>query len=789
MLPDNTPSPNYNYLDDLNEQQREAVTYNSGPALVIAGAGSGKTRVLTYKIVHLLRSGYEPWRILALTFTNKAANEMKERVAKAVGEQVASKIWMGTFHSVFLRLLRRHADLLGYKSAFTIYDASDSKALVRSIISEMNLDDKMYRPGTIAAIISNAKNSMVDAAAYCRDAGCAKADSDAGRPLTGEIFRIYEKRCRLAHAMDFDDILLNMNRLLRDFPEVAEEYQNHFRYILVDEYQDTNLAQHVAISQMAERHKNICVVGDDAQSIYSFRGANIDNILSLKEFYRDLKVFKLERNYRSTRNIIDAAGSLIEKNKRQLHKAVYSLKEEGEKISVTGYDRDVTEAKMVASDIQNTRLVSHDKLDDYAILYRTNSQSRALEEELRRLSIGYQIHSGLSFYQRKEIKDAVAYFRLAINPDDDQALLRVINFPARGIGKTTLKKLQAAATENEVSLWKVVSQTDAYNLDINKGTLAKLRGFADMIESFVSEAANPANDAYTVSQTIINRTSLIAHLGNDKAPEAISIRENLNELLVAAKLFVEQRAEENEDFSMLAFLSEISLASDSENEVDSEAGKVTLMTVHAAKGLEFKHIYIVGLEEELFPSSLSIGSEDEIEEERRLLYVAITRAMETCKLSYANRRFRNGQFLNTRPSRFINDIDAKYLIFRGETGDSTPFNSRDSWRRNYTGRPFGYSSSKSSYPKKKERNEPKLPPRAPVFTPPPVLPKGEKVEGTIHTIAELKEGMRIAHGVFGKGTITHIERENPNATIHVNFDISGMRKLLLKFAKFDIINE
>lgn len=779
----NIPTPDYNYLDSLNEQQRAAVVYHDGPALVIAGAGSGKTRVLTYKIVDLLRHGYEPWRIMALTFTNKAADEMKERVAAAVGEQAASKIWMGTFHSIFLRLLRRHAELLGYKPTFTIYDAADSKALVRSIISEMGLDDKFYRPGTIAAIISNAKNSMVDAECYCRDAGCMKADSDSGRPMTGEIFRTYEKRCRLAHAMDFDDILLNMNILLRDHQEVAEEYQTYFRYILVDEYQDTNLAQHIAISLISARHKNICVVGDDAQSIYSFRGANIDNILTLKNFYSDLRIFKLERNYRSTQTIIDAAGSLIRKNKRQMPKEVYSENAVGEKIRVVGCYSDLEEARTVASEIMNSRLSSHDRLDDYAILYRTNSQSRVLEEELRRLSLGYQIHSGLSFYQRKEIKDAVAYFRLVVNPDDEQALMRIINFPARGIGKTTLQKVQAAAIAESVSQWAIVRDPAKYQLDINKGTARKLAAFVEIIDSFIAESASPGSDAYILAQNIINRTGLISHLAADSTPEAVSIRENLGELIAGAKNFVDARVADGGDVSMLAFLSEISLASDQDNEIDTEAGKVTLMTVHAAKGLEYKHVYIVGLEEDLFPSSLSSGSEAEIEEERRLLYVAITRAKETCMLTFAKSRFRNGQTINTRPSRFIADIDPKYLSMRGTRTFSAPSDSFGGYRKS------SFSSRFSSErQQKRPYREPELPRREPVFAPPPPGGKAApEVTGALHSASELSKGSRIIHPVFGKGTVTLIDVSGPNHTIHVDFDKSGNRRLLLKFAKFDIL--
>ncbi|MDE6511437.1 MAG: UvrD-helicase domain-containing protein, partial [Muribaculaceae bacterium] len=499
---------NYNYLDLLNDQQREAVVYKDGPALVIAGAGSGKTRVLTYKIVDLLRAGYEPWRILALTFTNKAAREMKERITDVVGERVASRLKMGTFHSVFLRILRRHAEEIGFKPSFTIYDTSDSRSLLKGIIKEMQLDEKIYKPATIHSVISNAKNALIDADRYIQDADNYNADKKAKRPLTGQIFKAYCERCKRADAMDFDDILVYMNILLRDFPDIRRHYQEFFRYVLVDEYQDTNFSQHLIISQLAALHKHLCVVGDDAQSIYSFRGANIGNILNMEKRYPDLRIFKLERNYRSTQNIINAAGSLIDKNTRQMKKNVYSENDEGERVKILSTYSDIEEAYLVANMIAKSRLSHHDSYEDYAVLYRTNAQSRALEESLRKRNIAYRIYGGLSFYQRKEIKDAVCYFRIAINPDDDEALRRVINYPTRGIGETTMKKISDAATAANVSLWQVLQDPQSKGVAVNSGTLKKLTAFRDMVQEFIDDNSK-GSDAYALGQLVYNRSGIL----------------------------------------------------------------------------------------------------------------------------------------------------------------------------------------------------------------------------------------------------------------------------------------
>ncbi|MDE5807211.1 MAG: UvrD-helicase domain-containing protein, partial [Muribaculaceae bacterium] len=650
----------YNYLDFLNPQQREAVTYKDGPALVIAGAGSGKTRVLTYKIVDLLAAGYEPYRILALTFTNKAAREMKERIEKLTGPKISSKLWMGTFHSMFLRILRHHAPLIGFKEGFTIYDTTDSRSLVKMIVKELGLDDKCYKPAVVHSAISNAKNAMISPEQYQLDKDLYEQDRRAKRPMTGKIYEIYAKRCLTANAMDFDDILYYMNLLLRDNPDIRRHYQEFFRYILVDEYQDTNFAQHLIVSQLTGEERRLCVVGDDAQSIYSFRGANIGNIINLEKRYPGLKVFKLERNYRSTQNIVNAASSLIARNTRQLKKNVYSENETGEPIEVIRTYSDMEEAYMVANRLSQTKLTHHDPYDEFAILYRTNAQSRVLEEALRKRNIPYRIYGGLSFYQRKEIKDVIAYFRLTVNPDDDEALRRVINYPARGIGETTLRKVQAVASEKGVSLWTVISDPDSYNAGLNAGTKKKLAAFAELMQLFIDDSAK--SNAYELGQLIYNRTGLLAALAHDNTPESISKQENLSELLSGLKDFVEARQEEGEDdLSMRAFLSEVMLATDQDQTDSSDEPKVTLMTVHAAKGLEFKHIFIVGVEEELFPSGMSMDSLAQIEEERRLLYVAITRAKETCTITYAGSRFRNGQTAMTRPSRFLAEIDPSYL--------------------------------------------------------------------------------------------------------------------------------
>ncbi|MDE5643050.1 MAG: UvrD-helicase domain-containing protein, partial [Muribaculaceae bacterium] len=586
------------YLEKLNDAQRQAVAWLDGPELVIAGAGSGKTRVLTYKIVHLLANGYEPWRIMALTFTNKAAREMRERIENLTGPETAAKLWMGTFHSIFAKILRIHAERIGYRSDYTIYDTSDSRSLVKMIVKDMGLDEKTYKPAVVLNSISMAKNALISPEAYAADRDLMDYDRRSRRSETVAIYRCYRDRCRVNNAMDFDDLLYNTNVLLRDNPDILRHYQEFFRYILVDEYQDTNFAQHLIVSQLCASTGNLCVVGDDAQSIYSFRGANIKNILNLKKSYPNLGIFKLEQNYRSTRNIIGAANSLIAKNSMQIPKNVFSTNAEGERIEVVKCYSDLEEATLVASRISQVKMSSKDSYEEFAILYRTNAQSRVLEEALRRRNIPYRIYGGLAFYQRKEIKDAVAYFRLAVNPDDDEALKRIINTPARGIGETTLKKLSAAAIQNGVSIWRVLLNPDCYPVNVNKGTRLKLENFIGIIRRFIDEHKKGV-DADFLARMIIGETGLMTMLISDTTPESISKRENLQELLNAAAEFVAERLEQeggDADVSMQRFLTEVSLATDQDMKdvEDGNTQRITLMTIHAAKGLEFSNVFVVG---------------------------------------------------------------------------------------------------------------------------------------------------------------------------------------------------
>jgi DNA helicase-2/ATP-dependent DNA helicase PcrA len=775
----------YNYLDLLNEQQREAVVYKDGPSLVIAGAGSGKTRVLTYKIVDLLRNGFEPYRIMALTFTNKAAREMKERITAIVGEKISSRLWMGTFHSVFLRILRSHAEVLGYKPGFTIYDAADSKSLVKLIVKDLDLDEKVYKPAALASAISNAKNAMVTPDQYILDRDNYENDRRAKRPLTGQIYKMYCERCKVANAMDFDDILVNINLLLRDYPDICRHYQEFFRYILVDEYQDTNFAQHLIVSQLAGTANRICAVGDDAQSIYSFRGADIGNILNLEKRYPGLRVFKLERNYRSTQNIINAAGSLIEKNTRQMRKNVFSKNEPGEQINVVKTYSDMEEAFMVANLISKSKLTHHDSLEDYAILYRTNAQSRVLEESLRKRNIAYRIYGGLSFYQRKEVKDMVAYFRLSVNPSDDEALRRIINYPARGIGETTLKKLQTVAVAERKSLWDVITNSDLKAAGLNAGTISKLAKFAELIQLFIDDNSRGAT-AYELGQLIFNRTGILTLLAHDSTPESISRQENLQEILAGLKDFVDLREQTGvEERDMKAFLSEVMLATDQDTTDDDDQPKVTLMTVHASKGLEFKHVFIVGVEEDLFPSSMSQETLAQIEEERRLLYVAITRAKSTCTLTYAGSRFRNGQTVMTSPSRFLSDIDTRFLHFqmsKNMIGEETSFTNP---LANYGADRFGgYSRGASGFTQRKSQTASRPSEmkslRQTVSAGSGITPQ--------HTADEVREGSVISHERFGKGRVIKKAQISGEDMITVDFGVVGIKKLLLKFAKFSIIS-
>lgn len=792
------------YLEKLNEQQRAAVEYCDGPQLVIAGAGSGKTRVLTYKIVHLLHQGYEPWRIMALTFTNKAAREMRERIEPLAGPDVAAQLWMGTFHSIFSRLLRRNAELIGFKPDFTIYDQSDSRSLIKLIVKDMGLDDKVYKPATIQTQISNAKNALISPEDYARNQALIDADRDAQRPETAAIYKAYWNRCRIAGAMDFDDLLFYTNLLLRDNPDVLERYQEFFRYILVDEYQDTNFSQHLIVHQLSKKYNRLCVVGDDAQSIYSFRGANIENILRLQRFYPDIKTFKLERNYRSTQTITDAANSLIEKNKGQIAKHLFSKNQVGDRIPVIRCLSDYEEAYVVANQIAALKARQGDSYEDYAVLYRTNAQSRVLEEALSnggrrdkhgnmRSAIPYRIYGGLSFYQRKEVKDAICYFRLVINPDDDEALRRVINYPSRGIGDTTVGKMTHCATESGVSLWQVMNHAEQYGLNVNRGTLTKLERFAALLNGLI-ELNQSGKDAMTVAQETIRRTKLKSVLMGDNTPENISRIENLDELINAVNDFQQVKEESGDEHCQIGdFLAETSLLTDQDmNDPDGE--KVTLMTVHAAKGLEFRNVIIVGVEEDLFPSAMSADSLAKIEEERRLLYVAITRAEENCIITYATSRYHNGQTKSCVMSRFLRDLDPDFLLM-GST-NSAPVPSRERTRYRTEAEPWSSRTTRTERTTTSTRPKPApkpLSPRptatptphvsSPSPTPPPAAGSGNF---TIHTIEELSVRCEILHQRFGRGTVTKIDTSG-DAKIDVAFHDGQTRKLLLKFAKFEIL--
>lgn len=777
------------YLNELNESQREAVLYNEGPSLVIAGAGSGKTRVLTYKIAYLLDNGYEPWSILALTFTNKAAREMKERIARQVGQERARYLWMGTFHSIFSRILRAEAEALGFTPNFTIYDAADSKSLVKTIIKEMNLDDKVYKPGMVQGRISNAKNHLVLPEAYAANAELIEADRAAKVPLLHEIYLRYWNRCRQSDAMDFDDLLLYTYLLFRTRPDICDKYAARFRYILVDEYQDTNFAQHSIVLQLTQKHQFVCVVGDDAQSIYSFRGANIDNILNFTRTYKDARLFKLEQNYRSTQTIVNAANSLIAKNRDQIQKEVFSEKDKGEPIGVFAAYSDVEEGEIVTNKIAQLHAKSGYAYHDFAILYRTNAQSRIFEEALRKRSIPYRIYGGLSFYQRKEVKDVVAYFRLAVNPHDEEAFKRVINYPARGIGNTTLGKLTEAAGRCEVSLWKVLCEPLSYGVELNKGTYTKLQGFRDLISEFVTLARE--QDAYTLGMELVKRSGIMAEIYQDRSPENMSRQENIEELVNGMRDFCDGRQEEGSPHVLLSdYLSEIALLTDQDEEQGEAQPKVTLMTIHSAKGLEFPNVFVVGLEENLFPSPLSSASYRALEEERRLFYVAVTRAEDHCYLSYAKSRFKYGKMEFCNPSRFLKDIDVRYLQVPQEELMGTRIEEKASC--------FRKEASRASYEREPRETGPSMFDGGPMpeephrFVPPRTLrripdaspsaaPAGPSAGG-------LSAGMWIEHERFGKGEVTRVEGNGDNCKATVQFQHAGVKQLLLKFARFKIID-
>ena len=771
------------YLDEVNGSQREAVLYNEGASLVIAGAGSGKTRVLTYKIAYLMEQGYEPWSILALTFTNKAAREMKERIARQVGER-ARYLWMGTFHSIFSRILRVEAQAIGFTSNFTIYDASDSKSLIKSIIKEMQLDDKTYKPGTVQGRISNAKNHLILPDAYASDASIQQADMEAKMPAIRDIYRRYWERCRQSNAMDFDDLLVHTFFLFKDHPDIRLKYASQFRYVLVDEYQDTNYAQHCIVLQLTRENQKVCVVGDDAQSIYSFRGANIENILKFTQVYKGAKLFKLEQNYRSTQTIVSAANSLIAKNSEQIRKEVFSENSQGEAIGVFQAYSDVEEGEIVANKIVQLRNREHCSCDDFAILYRTNAQSRIFEEALRKRTIPYKIYGGLSFYQRKEIKDVIAYFRLAVNPNDEEAFKRVLNYPARGIGDTTLGKIVATASMYGVSLWAVLCQPLTFGLNINKGTHTKLQGFRDLIEGFMTDARE--KDAYEVGRTIVMQSGIMNDVSQDRTHENLSRQENLEELVNGMHDFCATREEEgNEHVSLTDYLAEVSLLTDQDSDKEEEGAKVTLMTIHSAKGLEFKNVFVVGLEENLFPSSMCGDSQRALEEERRLFYVAITRAEERCYLSYAKNRFKYGKSEFCTPSRFLKDIDLRYLSvpqsdLLAEKVDEGANRFRSS-----------FEPKTSFSPRMKPAaDRPKaqiIPPVQPARTLKKVSSIASSRPAASPSAGALQVGSMIEHERFGIGEVVNLVGTGDDCKATVKFRNAGEKQLLLKFARFKVI--
>ncbi|MBR2101198.1 MAG: UvrD-helicase domain-containing protein [Prevotella sp.] len=793
---------NDNILTQLNTPQREAVEYCDGPALVIAGAGSGKTRVLTYKIAWLLMQGMKPWNILALTFTNKAAREMKERVAAFVGEEVAMRLRMGTFHSVFARILRVEGHLLGYNGQFTIYDETDSRSVLKSIIKEMKLDDNIYKPAAVHAVISMAKNHIITAERYMEDYEAQQRDKERKMPAIADIYKTYADRCRQANAMDFDDLLLMTYKLFDEHEEVRAKYEQMFHYVLVDEYQDTNSVQKEILWQLTRNHQKICVVGDDAQSIYAFRGANIDNILGFKSLYNDVREFKLEQNYRSTQRIVKAANSLIKKNKWQIEKDVFSENEKGDLLQLKEAFNDKEEAIIVTNDIERIRRNEHCSYSDFAVLYRTNAQSRSFEEVMRQKNIPYRIYGGMSFYQRKEIKDVIAYFRLTINPDDEEAFKRIINYPSRGIGNTTLDKIALAATSHQVSFWQVLDNPPQYGMQANRGTLAKLQAFKIMMEDFRSRLQ--ALDAYELGTAIIQESGILQELSEDDTDEAKARRENLDEFMAGLKGFVEERQQtgDSEDTRLERFVQEVSLLTDIEdNEGDAEGPKVSLMTIHSAKGLEYDTVFVVGLEENILPSQQSAGNSRQIEEERRLLYVAITRARKHCILSYAKQRFRYGRMEIGTPSRFLRDIDTS-LMKKPDALGAFPASGYAPWRGGQNSRPV--ASQFKADPKPRvvtHREEPAQSPFSQSFLvflaeKNPRLRKLSEVTkqpspasapATPTGKTPLNEGDVIEHDRFGIGEVIKVEGTGENTKATVRFKQVGEKQLLLKFAKYKVV--
>ena len=771
-----------NYLDSLNEAQKQAVLQKDGPMIIIAGAGSGKTRVLTYRIAHLMQQGIDAFNILSLTFTNKAAREMKERIASVVGVSEAKNLWMGTFHSVFARILRSEADKLGFPSNFTIYDTQDSVRLLTSIIKEMNLDKERYKAKQIQNRISSFKNSLVTVRAYFNNPDLQEADMHASRPRVGDIYKEYVDRCFKAGAMDFDDLLLRTNELLARFPEVLAKYQDRFRYIMVDEYQDTNHSQYLIVKALADRFQNICVVGDDSQSIYSFRGANIQNILNFQKDYPDVKTFKLEQNYRSTKNIVNAANSVIARNKTKLDKEVWTSNDAGDSINVMRTISDGEEGRFVAQSIWENMMNHQLKPNDFCVLYRTNSQSRAIEDALRKKNIDYKIYGGISFYQRKEIKDILSYLRILINPNDEEALKRIINYPARGIGATTIDRLTIAANHYKKSIFDIIKYIDKIDIKINSSTKNKLQNFMNMILRFQIETQT--KNAFEIAEIVVKQVRLIKDLEKDGTPEAVSKVENVQELLNGIKDFITDKIEQGEDASLTAFLEDVALATDFDSKKDNDKPSVSLMTIHQSKGLEYKYIYIVGLEENLFPSAMSMNTRSELEEERRLFYVALTRAEKVAYLTYAQTRYRWGKLIDSEPSRFLEEIDEQFLNYLTPKVPEPSIN-RFVDKSLFDDAPKGIRFQKPIQRKKKERE---LLKKKEIE-----IPKNlKKVTPSSSTKTNLFDdnvtvGNIVEHNRFGRGKVLALEGKGPNKKAEIQFGTVGKKKLLLQFAKLKVL--
>ena len=788
-------------LNDLNDAQRAAVEYIDGPSLVIAGAGSGKTRVLTYKIAYLLSQGMKPWSIMALTFTNKAAREMKERIGKLVGDDLAQHLYMGTFHSIFSRILRAEAEHIGFNNNFTIYDESDSRSLLKAIIKEMGLDDKTYKPAAVHARISMAKNNLVTAEAYDSDPAILEQNKRAKMPAIGKIYVAYVQRCRQANAMDFDDLLMLTFQLFRDHEEIRQKYAGRFDYILVDEYQDTNHVQMSIVMQLCKEKLRVCAVGDDSQSIYSFRGANIDNILNYQKQLPGTQLFKLEQNYRSTQTIVEAANSLIHHNRNQIQKEVFSKNDKGEKIQYKPAYSDKEEALIVAKNIQRIKRQDDCGYDQFAILYRTNAQSRSFEEEFRKQGIPYRIYGGLSFYQRKEIKDIIAYFRLVANPDDEEAFKRIINYPARGIGATTVMKIADCAHQNQVSFWEVIGNIEHYGLNVNKGTQTKLENFRLLISSFIDRSHTL--DVYELGDAIIRESRISEDIMSGKNADDLARQENLEEFLSGMQTFVAGRQEEGrmDEAYLTDYLQDVALLTDADSEGEKDEPRVSLMTIHAAKGLEFATVFVVGLEENIFPSPLAAVSVRELEEERRLLYVAITRAEKHCILTNAKNRFRYGKMEFDNPSRFIDEIDAS-LIEGGEEAPESSFGGgyggRMPWDRDRSGYRREYQNAKPVASQFVADPKPGFKSVRAVNAVPRIMGDtassssvalaGSSASKASSAAGSLSEGCRIEHQRFGIGKVLKIEGTGENTKATVEFQNAGTKQLLLKFAKFTILS-